>query len=140
MRYVNSFLYDKPSILLPRKASLTNIQFCDVPFWTVDTTYYTVVNDTLANFLCFSLRSTNIFKDLDLYNKTLHPYLPLGRYGCKSLYTYHIIQDTRSVVSRLLRCGIQNRGGRMNGTRYAYTVSCIWNRKLHPLCTSHPQL
>ncbi len=49
MRYVNSFLYDKPSILLPRKGSLTNIQFCDVPFWTVDTTYYTVVNDTLAN-------------------------------------------------------------------------------------------
>ncbi len=49
MRYVNSFLYDKPSILLPRKGSLTNIQFCDVPFWTVDTTYYTEVDDTLAN-------------------------------------------------------------------------------------------
>ena len=49
MRYVDSFLYDKPSILLPRKGSLTNIQYCDVPFWTVDTTYYTVVNSSLAN-------------------------------------------------------------------------------------------
>ena len=49
MRYVDCFLYDKPSILLPRKGSLTNIQFCDVPFWTVDTTYYTMVDDTLAN-------------------------------------------------------------------------------------------
>ncbi len=49
IRYVNSFLYDKPSILLPRKGSLTNIQFCEVPFWTVDTTYYTVVDATIAN-------------------------------------------------------------------------------------------
>ena len=39
----------KPSILLPRKGSLDNIQYCDVPFWTVDTLYYTVVNEELAN-------------------------------------------------------------------------------------------
>lgn len=32
MRYVNEYLYDKPSILLPRKGSLNNIQYCDVPF------------------------------------------------------------------------------------------------------------
>ena len=49
MRYADSYLYDKPSILLPRKGSLTNIQYCEIPFWTVDTTYYTVVDDTLAN-------------------------------------------------------------------------------------------
>ena len=49
MRYVDCYLYDKPSILLPRKGSLTNIQFCDIPFWTVNTTYYTVVDETLAN-------------------------------------------------------------------------------------------
>ena len=49
MRYVDSHLYDKPSVLLPRKGSLTNIQYCDVPFWTVDTTYYTIVDDTIAN-------------------------------------------------------------------------------------------
>ena len=49
MRFVNEYLYDKPSILLPRKGSLDNIQYCDVPFWTVDTLYYTVVNEELAN-------------------------------------------------------------------------------------------
>ena len=49
MRFVNEYLYDKPSILLPRKGSLDNIQYCDVPFWTVDTSYYTVVNEELAN-------------------------------------------------------------------------------------------
>lgn len=49
IRYIDSYLYDKPSTLLPRKGSLTNIQFCDGPFWTADTVYYTVIDDTLAN-------------------------------------------------------------------------------------------
>ena len=49
MRYVNQFLYDKPSVLLPRKGSISNIQYCDTPFWTVDTLYYTVVNVELAD-------------------------------------------------------------------------------------------
>lgn len=49
MRYVDTFLYDKPSILLPRKGSLNNIQYCSQPFWTVDTLYYTEVDDTLCN-------------------------------------------------------------------------------------------
>ena len=48
MRYVNAFLYDKPSILLPRKGTLSNIQYCEKPFWTVDTLYYTVVNEKIA--------------------------------------------------------------------------------------------
>ena len=49
MRYVDAYLYDKPSILLPRKGSLSNIQFCETPFWTVDTTYYTEINETLCD-------------------------------------------------------------------------------------------
>ena len=49
MRYVNSYLYNKPSILLPRKGTLNNIQYCDQPFWTVDTLYYTEVNENLCN-------------------------------------------------------------------------------------------
>lgn len=49
MRYVDSFLYDKPSILLPRKGSLSNIQFCEEPFWTVDTIYYTEIDDSLCD-------------------------------------------------------------------------------------------
>lgn len=49
MRYASEYLYDKPSILLPRKGSLSNIQYIEQPFWTVDTLYYTVINTNLAN-------------------------------------------------------------------------------------------
>lgn len=44
MRFGNKYLYNKESILLPRKGSLSNIQFCKNPFWTVDTIYYTEIN------------------------------------------------------------------------------------------------
>lgn len=48
MRSVNSFLYDRTSILLPRKGTLSNIQYVsEKPFWTVDTIYYTVLNENL---------------------------------------------------------------------------------------------
>lgn len=49
MRLCDSYLYDSPSILLPRKGSLGNIQYVDKPFWTVDTVYYTEVDDLKAN-------------------------------------------------------------------------------------------
>ena len=49
VRYVNEYLYDKPSVLLPRKGTLDNIQYCDTPFWTVDTLYYTEVKTELVN-------------------------------------------------------------------------------------------
>lgn len=49
MRYINSYLYDKPSVLLPRKGSLSNIQYSDTPFWTVDTLYYTEINEELVS-------------------------------------------------------------------------------------------
>lgn len=44
MRYVNQSLYDDESILLPRKGSLSNIQYTKKPFWTVDTLYYTEID------------------------------------------------------------------------------------------------
>lgn len=46
MRYVNESLYNGESILLPRKGTLTNIQYVNEQFWTVDTIYYSVVNKT----------------------------------------------------------------------------------------------
>lgn len=47
---VDSFLYDKPSVLLPRKGTLSNIQYYDKgAFWTVDTCYYTIVNEELTD-------------------------------------------------------------------------------------------
>ena len=44
MRYVDSKLYDGPSILIPRKGTLNNIMFVKSPFWTVDTMFWTIIN------------------------------------------------------------------------------------------------
>ncbi|EMA4723709.1 restriction endonuclease subunit S [Proteus mirabilis] len=45
MRYVDTYAYDKPSVLIPRKGSLGNLFFVDVPFWTVDTIFYTIIDE-----------------------------------------------------------------------------------------------
>lgn len=44
MRYVDSKLYDGPSILIPRKGTLNNIMFVESPFWTVDTMFWSIIN------------------------------------------------------------------------------------------------
>lgn len=40
MRFVNDFLYDQESILIPRKGTLSNLFFIRKPFWSVDTMFY----------------------------------------------------------------------------------------------------
>ncbi len=49
MRFADKAIYNDESILLPRKGTLSNIQYVNKPFWTVDTIYYTIVNKKLAN-------------------------------------------------------------------------------------------
>lgn len=44
IQYVDTFSYDKPSVLIPRKGSITNIFYVDTPFWNVDTIYYTDID------------------------------------------------------------------------------------------------
>lgn len=44
MQYVDTFAYDKPSVLIPRKGSITNIFYVESPFWNVDTIYYTEID------------------------------------------------------------------------------------------------
>lgn len=48
MRYVNEALYDKESILIPRKGTLSNLFYVSQPFWSVDTMFYSKIRD--ANF------------------------------------------------------------------------------------------
>ncbi len=43
MRYVNKFLYDQDSILIPRKGTLSNLFYITSPFWSVDTMFYTKI-------------------------------------------------------------------------------------------------
>ena len=49
MRYVSEYLYDGEAVLLPRKGTLSNIQYAKGKFWTVDTTYYAVVDKNKAD-------------------------------------------------------------------------------------------
>lgn len=46
MRYADEYAYNKPSVLIPRKGSLGNLFFVDVPFWTVDTIFYTKIDES----------------------------------------------------------------------------------------------
>ncbi len=48
MRYANEALYDKESILIPRKGTLSNLFYVSQPFWSVDTMFYSKFKD--ANF------------------------------------------------------------------------------------------
>lgn len=41
MRYVDRPLYDKESVLIPRKGTLNNVMYVNQPFWSVDTMFYT---------------------------------------------------------------------------------------------------
>lgn len=41
MRYVERPLYNKESVLIPRKGTLNNVMYVNQPFWSVDTMFYT---------------------------------------------------------------------------------------------------
>jgi len=62
MCYVNDYLYQGPSILLPRVGTLSNIIYSETPFWTVNTMFWTIINEKLIypKFLYYC------FKDYDL--------------------------------------------------------------------------
>ncbi|MFA7494765.1 MAG: restriction endonuclease subunit S [Acidithiobacillus sp.] len=45
MRYADTYAYNKPSVLIPRKGTLANLFFVDTPFWNVDTIFYTEIDE-----------------------------------------------------------------------------------------------
>lgn len=48
MGYANEFLYNKPSVLIGRKGSISKVKYVEHPFWTVDTLFYTEVNEEVV--------------------------------------------------------------------------------------------
>ncbi len=61
MRYANKALYEKESILIPRKGTLSNLFYINKPFWSVDTMFYTKITDsTYTKFLFLLLKSMNL--------------------------------------------------------------------------------
>lgn len=67
MGYATDALYDKPSVLIGRKGTINKVKYIEQPFWTVDTLFYTEVNENLVipKFLYYVMSLLN----LDNYNE-----------------------------------------------------------------------
>ncbi|MGF6989807.1 restriction endonuclease S subunit [Lachnospiraceae bacterium PM6-15] len=48
MAYATEALYDKPSVLIGRKGTISKIRYVTHPFWTVDTLFYTIINENIV--------------------------------------------------------------------------------------------
>lgn len=65
IRYAEKFLYDKESVLVPRKGTLNNVIYVNQPFWSVDTMFYTEMKlPNIAKFVFHFIKS----KDLNALN------------------------------------------------------------------------
>lgn len=62
MRHVDRALYNKKSVLIPRKGSLENLYLVESPFWTVDTLFYTEIDETKVTpeFLYYQLKTFDL--------------------------------------------------------------------------------
>ncbi|MDT7016237.1 restriction endonuclease subunit S [Latilactobacillus curvatus] len=62
MRYVDTSLYSKKSVLIPRKGSLGNLFFVKEPFWTVDTLFYTEIDESriMPEYLYYKLKTYDL--------------------------------------------------------------------------------
>ncbi|TLQ07965.1 restriction endonuclease subunit S [Lactococcus cremoris] len=62
MRYVDTPLYGKKSVLIPRKGSLGNLFFVEKPFWTVDTLFYTEIDENriIPEYLYYKLKTFDL--------------------------------------------------------------------------------
>ncbi len=62
MGYVDAHSYAKPTVLIPRKGSITNIFYVETPFWNVDTIYYTEIDisKVVPKYLYYFLKTVDL--------------------------------------------------------------------------------
>lgn len=61
IRYVESYLYDKESVLIPRKGTLNNVVYVNEPFWSVDTMFFTEMKfPNVAKFVFHFVKSKDL--------------------------------------------------------------------------------
>ena len=65
MGKVNKALYTKPSVLIPRKGTLSNIMFVNEPFWCVDTMFYSIFKNEVNGYYAFYILKQLDFNALD---------------------------------------------------------------------------
>lgn len=64
--YTNDFLWDKPSVLIGRKGTIDKPKYIEEPFWTVDTLFYTKINENyIVKWFYYYLNNV----DLKKYNE-----------------------------------------------------------------------
>ena len=61
MRYAEKPLYDKESVLIPRKGTLNNVMYVNKPFWSVDTMFFTEMKlPNVAKFVFHFVKSKDL--------------------------------------------------------------------------------
>ena len=61
MRFVERPLYDKESVLIPRKGTLNNVMYVNEPFWSVDTMFFTEMKlPNIAKFVFHFVKSKDL--------------------------------------------------------------------------------
>lgn len=61
MRYVERSLYDKESVLIPRKGTLNNVIYVNKPFWSVDTMFFSEMKlSNVAKFVFHFLKRKDL--------------------------------------------------------------------------------
>ena len=62
MTYVSNYVYDRPSVLIPRKGSVDKLYYVEEPFWNVDTIFYTDIDVTKAipKYIYFCLQKAHL--------------------------------------------------------------------------------
>lgn len=64
MGYASEALYEKESVLIGRKGTIDKIRYVNFPFWTVDTLFYTIINENkiVPKFLYYNLCTVDFMK------------------------------------------------------------------------------
>lgn len=67
MGYATRPLYSKPSVLIGRKGTIGKVKYVTHPFWTVDTLFYTEINEEIVmpHYLYYVMSQL----DLNAYNE-----------------------------------------------------------------------
>ena len=59
---VSAYIYDKPTVLIPRKGSIDKLYYTEKPFWNVDTIFYTEIdgNWAVAKYIYYCLKKEHL--------------------------------------------------------------------------------
>ena len=60
--FVAEYAYNKPTVLIPRKGSISNLFYLEKPFWNVDTIYYTEIDHSniLPKYFYYYLKTVDL--------------------------------------------------------------------------------